>query len=200
MKSVMLPIQPKYCQLIASGSKTNEIRKTRPKIKPPFKCYIYCTKPKKWFLISRGMRMAKDFLYRGESREVRFGDALEMAGNGIDFELMNGKVIGEFVCDEVRSYTAENLIVKEDAEKVLSGSCLSRKEVLDYTRKRNGRTAITDYSDFYAWHISKLKIYDKPKGINEFTGVKRTTNSIELYQMERAPQSWCNVADMGDCK
>ena len=46
MKSVMLSIQPKYCALISSGAKTVEIRKTKPKSKTPFKCYIYCTKPK----------------------------------------------------------------------------------------------------------------------------------------------------------
>ncbi len=44
MKSVLLSIQPKWCELIANGQKTVEIRKTRPKIKTPFKCYIYQTK------------------------------------------------------------------------------------------------------------------------------------------------------------
>lgn len=44
MKSVLLSIQPKWCELIASGKKTVEVRKTKPKLKIPFKCYIYCTK------------------------------------------------------------------------------------------------------------------------------------------------------------
>ena len=46
MKSVMISIQPKWCELIASGKKTVEVRKTRPKIDVPFKCYIYCTQGK----------------------------------------------------------------------------------------------------------------------------------------------------------
>ena len=46
MKSVLISIRPKWCELIASGRKTIEVRKTRPKIPVPFKCYIYCTKPK----------------------------------------------------------------------------------------------------------------------------------------------------------
>lgn len=46
MKAVLLSIRPKWCELIASGKKTIEMRKTRPKIPVPFKCYIYCTKPK----------------------------------------------------------------------------------------------------------------------------------------------------------
>ncbi len=44
--AVLLSVRPKWCELIASGKKTVEIRKTRPKIETPFKCYIYCTKPK----------------------------------------------------------------------------------------------------------------------------------------------------------
>lgn len=43
MKSVMINIKPKWCELIASGKKTVEVRKTRPKIETPFKCYIYQT-------------------------------------------------------------------------------------------------------------------------------------------------------------
>ena len=42
----MMSIQPKWCELIANGKKTIEVRKTRPKLETPFKCYIYCTKPK----------------------------------------------------------------------------------------------------------------------------------------------------------
>ena len=71
MKSVMISIQPKWCELIASGEKTAEVRKTRPKIDVPFKCYIYCTKDKHgWF----------DFLNKTR---------------------LDGKVIGEFVCDRI---------------------------------------------------------------------------------------------------
>lgn len=43
MKSVLIAIQPKWCELIASGKKTIEVRKTAPKLQTPFKCYIYCT-------------------------------------------------------------------------------------------------------------------------------------------------------------
>jgi predicted transcriptional regulator len=43
MKSVMISIRPKWCELIASGKKTIEVRKTKPQVLPPFKCYIYCT-------------------------------------------------------------------------------------------------------------------------------------------------------------
>lgn len=42
-KAVMLSVRPKWCEKIASGEKTIEVRKTRPKLKTPFRCYIYCT-------------------------------------------------------------------------------------------------------------------------------------------------------------
>lgn len=42
-KAVMLSIRPKWVEKIADGEKTIEVRKTRPKMNTPFKCYIYCT-------------------------------------------------------------------------------------------------------------------------------------------------------------
>lgn len=74
-KAILMSIQPKWCELIAIGKKTVEVRKTRPslmKLHPPFKCYIYCTKdvPQKWF-----------------------------------DEKKHGKVIGEFMCDDCSRLT-----------------------------------------------------------------------------------------------
>ena len=43
MKAVLISIQPKWCELIASGEKTVEVRKTKPKLETPFKVYIYQT-------------------------------------------------------------------------------------------------------------------------------------------------------------
>lgn len=76
MKSVMLSIKPEYCELIATGKKTSQVRKTKPKmIHTPFKCYIYCTKGKTPFL----WPTLKDDIWKSG----------------------NGKVIGEFICDEI---------------------------------------------------------------------------------------------------
>ena len=43
-KSVLISIKPEWCEKIASRKKIIEVRKTRPKIRSPFKCYIYQTK------------------------------------------------------------------------------------------------------------------------------------------------------------
>lgn len=42
-KVVLISIRPEWVDKILSGEKTLEVRKTRPKLETPFKCYIYCT-------------------------------------------------------------------------------------------------------------------------------------------------------------
>lgn len=134
MKAILMSIQPKWCAKIASGEKTIEIRKTRPKIETPFKCYIYMT-------------LAKPYCY-------------EFAGGG-KMKAKNGKVIGEFVCD--RMYGVAITGVFENGEQlpidILKQSCLTVSEFHNYVGIKN----------CYGWHISELKIYDKPKELGEFS-------------------------------
>lgn len=42
-KAVLISIRPEWVEKILAGEKTIEVRKTRPKLDTPFKCYIYCT-------------------------------------------------------------------------------------------------------------------------------------------------------------
>ena len=88
-KAVMLSIRPKWCEKIASGEKTIEVRKTRPKLRTPFKCYIYCTsgRPDLNIPISPE-RLMEDYLDTGSMKSL-------------NCPLGNGKVIGEFVCDRI---------------------------------------------------------------------------------------------------
>lgn len=72
MRAVLLSVKPKWCELIASGIKKLELRKTKPRIETPFKCYIYetkATKSSKYF----------NTFHKNTS----------------------GKIIGEFVCDAI---------------------------------------------------------------------------------------------------
>ena len=196
MKSVLISIQPKWCELIASGKKTIEVRKTAPKDKEPFKVYIYQTK-KKW-------------IYR----------LLEKLG------LYQGKVIGEFVCDKVcripwqsqpefLDYDLREIYALNDPDPKnyfsLRSTCLTQGEIIDYGK---GKT-------LYGWHISDLKIYDKPKELSEFKfpcqygyndinnawcyrerGIRLTMckyndmeNSCCKAYLTRPPQSWCYVEE-----
>ena len=47
----------------------------------------------------------------------------------------------------------------------------------------------------YGWHISDLRIYDAPRELSEFTGLRDTRFGAARSGIERAPQSWCYVED-----
>ena len=189
MKSVMISIQPKWCELIASGEKTVEVRKSKPNIAIPFKCYIYQTKGKCMFNILR-----KIGLY-------------DMANKLLSSK---GKVIGEFICNNIDWHGLSNLIIKEDAEHTLSGTCLTKEEILNYLGYQKGTNIYACKNfDFYGWRISDLVIYDRAKEINEFYH-KKTKNGyttewniegivhypkkeVVFEEIKRPPQSWCYV-------
>lgn len=218
MKSVLMSIEPKYCELIATGKKTIEVRKTRPKIKTPFKCYIYCTLPKERFSIGQGNYACSDCLYLCDNK-VKFGEGFEDIGN--ETTSLNGKVIGEFVCDKidkiVHAGTSNDnlqLCIVENGwtyiplpkEYLLFQIQLTLNELEKYS---NG-------GDLYGWHISDLIIYDKPKELSEF-GKEcnldcpsvhcpyweyQRVNADEwdydcscnnIKPLTRPPQSWCYV-------
>lgn len=192
VKSVLISIQPKWCELIASGKKTVEVRKTRPKLETPFKVYIYCTKGEKIYL----------------PRDI-FGN-----------EALNGKVIGEFVCDEMTplfnvATTSWNLLagnVHEYAKGLVRMARLTEEEMHSYAKGKN----------CYAWHISNLVIYDKPRELSEFyhyCGDDPNCDGCEAHYysntecgkedyccspiegckpLKRPPQSWCYVESEGE--
>jgi len=58
-------------------------------------------------------------------------------------------------------------LVKEDVESVTAGSCLSLEQVKEYAGWRKA-ASFMDRKDLYAWHISDLKIYDKPLPLGNF--------------------------------
>ena len=223
MKSVLISIQPKWCELIASGKKTVEVRKTRPKIETPFKCYIYCTKAKKHFSIGGGVYATSDTLYRLPTGEIKFGDGFELMGDWSgqydENNFLNGKVIGEFVCDKIYNITP-HFDNPDFCNQYLCDwkwgegtACLSFTEMNNYLKGKKG----------YGWHISDLVIYDKPKELSEFArfcdGVggnigcrgceyyyTESNEGIGFYEecgcnnsrpLRKPPQSWCFVEQEG---
>lgn len=157
-KSVLISIRPEWCEMIANGKKTVEVRKTRPKLETPFKCYIYCT-------VGGIKRMPKDYLTESFER---------------------GKVIGEFVCDMI----IDIMISCSDQNMrgiPFPGTGLTDREIMDYIG--NGK-------DGFCWHISDLVIYDMPKELSEFTGLRKTKFGLEPVSLVRPPQSWCYVEEL----
>lgn len=182
-KAVMISIRPKWCGKICSGEKTIEVRKTRPKLETPFKCYIYCTsgRPDLNIPISPE-RLMQDYLDTGSMQSL-------------NCPLGNGKVIGEFVCDRIYGLAPLNH-APDDVEQQ---ACLTREEIVRYLKGVG-----------YGWHISGLKIYDKPRELREFKKNNRDCFYADFGLakrdcpdcknsgcfLERPPQSWCYVEEM----
>ena len=183
MKAVLISIQPKWCELIASGEKTVEVRKTKPKLETPFKVYIYCTK-------GRG-----DCLWRwgGVWYDTQFPNERP---NRLD-----GKVIGEFVCD---TFITDKTFGHDALFN--AAACLSDADAASYCLNK----------EMYGWHISDLVIYDKPRELSEFYTVIENADceKCRYYDtpcenepcnqcqggrkyLTRPPQSWCYVESEG---
>ncbi len=97
MIAVLISIRPRWCEKIISGEKTIEVRKTRPKMDTPFKCYIYCTKAEERlaFILKDGDENYGE-IYHGKTvfGKVEKGSVCDMWGK-------RQKVVGEFICDRV---------------------------------------------------------------------------------------------------
>ena len=175
MKSVLISIRPEWCELIVKGEKSIELRKTRPNIETPFKCYIYCTKND---LLTKSHLTGEIYV----ATDKRYQQRLEDVGN----LTLSGKVIGEFVCDRILpimvkySDPSSKIALRE-----FPFTCLTDKQIIDYLG--NGKQG-------YGWHISDLMIYDKPKELCEFAGLRQTKFGLEPVILTRPPQSWCYVS------
>lgn len=206
MKSVLISIQPKWCDLIANGKKTVEVRKTKPKLETPFKVYIYCTQGDA--LAVPCLNAPKYTIHRMNNGTSNGRQLTAKEREKSDYSFANGKVIGEFVCDkieniEIRHFTVfghENLytaVGENPDNQWLKHSCLSYDEVAKYGK----------HAPLYGWHISDLVIYDKPKELSEFQqchkckhNCARTSQNVELckyHRLTRPPQSWCYVEMIG---
>ena len=166
MKAVLISIKPNWCKLIWSGMKTVDVRKTRPKLETPFKVYIYCSGNSGWLMRSpKGLRK------------------------------MDRKVIGEFTCDKidiivhVGTMMDINILTLDwwykPTDALLQAACLTEETAKKYLQGLNG----------YGWHISDLKIYDRPRPLSDFTRLRATKFGYEPVDIERPPQSWFYVED-----
>ena len=110
MKSVLLSIKPVWCSKIVLKEKTVEVRKTKPEgVKPPFKCYIYCTKD-----------------------QSKMGWLRIVPGKG--WQRLDGTVIGEFVCDKIWEL-APICRAPDDVEEI---ACMDRDRIVHYLNKCHG--------------------------------------------------------------
>lgn len=119
-----------------------------------------------------------------------------------------GQVIGEFICDKV--YPIKNqgssFSVADEEQSVTNEiarqSCLYYDDMVSYFGNKDG----------FGWHISDLKIYDKPRELSEFRKPCKinlpmcdrceyySTWSGRCENITRPPQSWQFIEDLGEEK
>ncbi len=209
MKSVMISIKPKWCELIASGQKTIEVRKSRPKLEAPFKCYIYCTKP----------RYEHEDFIRIDCQKIQF-----YGGQ---------KVIGEFVCDEILQFNHDdyNSPAYDISDDDLNRTCLGQEDLYRYA---SGKTLYGWHiSDLVIYDVprelSEFVVNDKmaiktcrhrirwgqPESVTQNGGWIKGGYCCTRYSepvscepvfcenyitkpVSRPPQSWCYVEEVGE--
>lgn len=110
MKAVLISIRPKWVEKIVRGEKTLEVRKTRPKLETPFKCYIYRTK--------------------GTVPHIINGGWVQME--------VGGTVIGEFTCDCIDQvlWDGEYGTSYDCSDDDVAAACLTRDELDAYGKHR----------------------------------------------------------------
>ena len=117
---------------------------------------------------------------------------------------LTGMVVARFWCDKITKYVnglnweyaARWAASYDDYKRILEPSCLTEDELYNY---------VVDLS-FFAIHISKLEIFDRPKELGEFYTTKldedltkRFDNSIQLENgtwvkpITKAPQNYCYI-------
>lgn len=189
-KAVLLSVRPKHCHHITIKDKKIEIRKRIPvELKTPFKVYLYCTKGSKH----------EAFTVDKYGNSSLFHCCDYNTAIPVGCEIANGKVFGEFTCKRIYEYKHEYATgggyisaTEEDTLHLLKWARLSPQELRAYLGKHNGI--------FYAMHIAKLVIYDKPKELREFEGLRQTKFGYEPIKLTRPPQSWCYVEEItNDC-
>lgn len=192
-KAVMLSIRPKWCEKIARGEKTIEVRKTRPKMNTPFKCYIYCTLPK---------YPHEDFIATDYPRPQFYG---------------GGKVIGEFICDAI---TRMNICgFWDDSGKQLDNrlkdTCLTSEEFGNYLGENVGYGWHISNLRIYdpLRDLGEFSPVCRYKNDDGSCPSRRVACSFQRYDynhdgsinlvecgrpLEHPPQSWCYVEAMED--
>lgn len=179
MKSVMLSIQPKWVEKIVTGKKTIEVRKSRPKIETPFKCYIYMTQGAFKDLGSYG-----EWVYKNRMR-----------------------VIGEFVCDKVYSIKnrGSRFSVADEEQSVTNEiarqSCLDYDDMVSYFGNKDGYGwHITDLKVY--GNPKELIEFSRPCSYEGLCfscdRAKFTSKGDRICQamISRPPQSWCYVEEL----
>ena len=171
-KAVLISIRPKWVEKIVNGEKTIEVRKTRPKLDTPFKCYIYCTLPK---------YPHEDFIATDYPRPQFYG---------------GGKVVGEFFCDRIYELAPLNH-APDDVEKQ---ACLTREEIVNYLKGTGYGWHISGLLIYdQPRELTAFRRFCPNDLCCEACAMYSNNNGIcnnGALPLRRPPQSWCYVEAM----
>ena len=184
-KAVMLSIRPKWVEKIANGEKTIEVRKTKPKLNTPFKCYIYCT-----------LQGCNEFFRADLGRDVAKWNRGKWADR-------KGKVIGEFTCDRIYELAPLNH-APDDVEKQ---ACLTREEIVNYLKGTGYGWHIVDLKiydapkklgEFWRDCLEYSELSTNCWACENVCGDDDETdcNTDGRLYLHRPPQSWCYVEEV----
>lgn len=172
MKAVMISIQPEWCERIAVGAKTIEVRKTRPRLITPFKCYVYCSKPKK----------ASD--------------------NSSAFcqPPYSGKIIGEFICGRIIQNSGKTIDILSSG--MIEQTCLTVEEIYRYANKGSVYFwSISNFiryatpKEIMTW--KRPCISDSPCAFCKHAELDPVAEKLNCEnRVQRPPQSWCYVEEI----
>ena len=179
-KAVLISIRPEWAKKILSGEKTLEVRRNRPKLETPFKCYIYCTA----------------------------GNLSYEVSNGMMCNISGGKlVIGEFVCDKIERISGYVDIKNLQSDFV--GSCLSTYQIEAYLNGKDGYMWHISNLEIYDMprKLSEFWFPDDLYCEKELCGGCPWDQSPDVngeYEFDcewrrplrRPPQSWCYVEEL----
>lgn len=113
------------------------------------------------------------------------GNLSYKVNGGMVCNVSGGKmVVGEFVCDKIGVIWGGGYL--KMPESAFAGSCLNMYQIDTYL----------DGKDGHFWHISNLKIYDSPKQLSKFKGLRKTKFGYAPVEIKRPPQSWCYVEEL----
>lgn len=188
MKSILISIKPKYVADILNCRKTIEIRKTMPKCDLPIDVYIYCTKDKKY-----------GYCWNGCDDICGKVVAKFTLNKVIKFDLIEEQKYKGNSNDDILKY---NKCIRKQNE-IAKKSCLTICDLIYYCDTKALGTNQKEMIG-YAWHISNLVIFDKPKELSEFIkwswlyeGVNGMKRFLLAYPpLTKAPQSWCYVEEL----
>lgn len=130
----------------------------------------------------------KPYLYK---QKVGNSFALFLTEKKLDtLKHLNGKIVGEcdFEVEEINPSTYEMydgfIYNNPQEEDKLKGACLSAKEMYLYLQDKTG----------YAIHIKNLKIFDKPKKLDEFYSIHNVGGMLLTDELKKAPQNMQRVS------